>query len=341
MFKPVLAVTLGALSLVAGQNVQAADKEVTIKFSHTLPTKHPLHPTGFMKWADAVTQASGGSIKFAFFPASQLGQAKDQYDMARDGIADMVWANPGHSPGRFPIAAAGEIPFLMSNGLAATRAFDTWYRKYAPREMGDVHYCMMQLHDPGTFHTRKPLHTPADLKGMKIRPANGTVAQYIQAQGGANIQVGPSEAREVLAKGTADGITFPWRSVFVFGMEDLVTYHIDMPFYVTTFSILMNKGTYDGMSPAQKQVIDQHCTPEWAEKITAGWVDFDVEGRSLLAKKPGHTVYKPTAAELDQWKKLAEPLRAEWIKSASKKGIDGKKAFDELLQSLKTHDSLL
>ena len=35
MFKPVLAVTLGALSLVAGQNVQAADKEVTIKFSHT------------------------------------------------------------------------------------------------------------------------------------------------------------------------------------------------------------------------------------------------------------------------------------------------------------------
>ena len=60
----------------------------------------------------------------------------------------------------------------------------------------------------------------------------------------------------------------------------------------------MNKGTYDSMSPAQKQVIDQHCTPEWAEKITAGWVDFDVEGRSLLAKKPGHTVYKPTAAEL-------------------------------------------
>lgn len=341
MFKKALFVVIACIGAATLSQAQANDKEVTIKFSHTLPTKHPVHPTGFVKWAEEVTKASGGSIKFAFFPASQLGQAKDHYDMARDGIADMVWANPGHAPGRFPIAAAGEIPFLISNGLAGSRAYTEWYAKYAPREMGDVHFCMMQLHDPGTFHTRKPLHVPADLRGMKIRPANGTVAQYIQSQGGANVQVGPSEAREVLAKGTADGITFPWRSIFVFGMEDLVTYHVDMPFYVTTFSVLMNKGTYEKMSPTQKKVIDEHCTPEWAEKITAGWVDFDVEGRSLLAKKAGHTVYKPSAAELEQWKAAAEPLRKVWIKNAEKKGVDGDKAFKELVDILKKHDSLL
>jgi TRAP-type transport system periplasmic protein len=332
----ILAAVLAGLTLPA----LAADPEITIKFSHTLPAKHPVHPTGFVKWGEAVTAASGGSIKFAFFPASQLGQAKDQYDMARDGIADMVWANPGHAPGRFPIAAAGEIPFLMNNGLVASRAYDEWYKKYAEREMGDVHVCMMQLHDPGTFHTRKPLHGPADLKSMKIRPANGTVGRYIQAQGGANIQVGPSEARDVLAKGTADGITFPWRSVFIFGMEDYVKHHIDMPFYVTTFAIVMNKRTYQRMAPAQKKVIDEHCTPEWAEKITQGWVDFDHEGRRLLAAAPGHTVYKPTAPELEAWKSAAEPLRAEWIKSVAAKGVDGKKAFADLLETLKKYDSL-
>ena len=34
--------------------------------------------------------------------------------MARDGIADFTYVNPGYQPGRFPIIAAGELPFLMS-----------------------------------------------------------------------------------------------------------------------------------------------------------------------------------------------------------------------------------
>ena len=35
--------------------------------------------------------------------------------MARDGIADFTYVNPGYQPGRFPIIAAGELPFLVSD----------------------------------------------------------------------------------------------------------------------------------------------------------------------------------------------------------------------------------
>ena len=46
-------------------------------------------------------------------PSQQLGKAFDHYDMARDGIADLTYVNPGYQPGRFPIIAAGELPFLI------------------------------------------------------------------------------------------------------------------------------------------------------------------------------------------------------------------------------------
>ena len=55
--------------------------------------------------------------------------------MARDGIADVTYVNPGYQPGRFPIIDAGELPFLVSNAKDGTAALDAWYRKYA--EQGD------------------------------------------------------------------------------------------------------------------------------------------------------------------------------------------------------------
>jgi TRAP-type C4-dicarboxylate transport system substrate-binding protein len=49
------------------------------------------------------------------YPASQLGAAPDHYDMARDGIADISFINPGYRPGRFPTLAAAELPFDFAN----------------------------------------------------------------------------------------------------------------------------------------------------------------------------------------------------------------------------------
>ena len=74
----------------------AQDKAVELKFAHWLPAQHALAKTGFEPWAKSVEAASKGSIKVAVFPAQQLGKAPDHYDMARDGIADMTWVNPGY-----------------------------------------------------------------------------------------------------------------------------------------------------------------------------------------------------------------------------------------------------
>ena len=108
--------------LVAGPAL-AQDRPVQLKLSHWVPPSHPLQAS-MQAWAEAVRKDSGGTITSVIFPAEQLGKAFDHYDMARDGIADFTYVNPGYQPGRFPIIAAGELPFLF--GMTARPARRRW-----------------------------------------------------------------------------------------------------------------------------------------------------------------------------------------------------------------------
>lgn len=337
-------IVLLAASIVLGlgaiSGAPAQDKTVELKFAHWLPPTHPLQPLGFEIWAKAVEQASGGTIKTTIYPAQQLGKAPDHYDMARDGIADMAWINPGYQPGRFPVIAAGELPFFINNAKGGSAAFDKWYRAYAEKEMRDVKVCLVHLHDPGTLHSRSEITSPEQIKGMKIRPAHATVAKWVTQLGGANVQVSAPEARDALEKGVADAITFPWDSLILFGIDKFATFHIDAPLYATTFAWVMNKGTYNRMSAAQKKVIDDHCTTEWAEKVAAGWADAEAAGRDKIAKMSNHKLVKLSDAQLDAWKKTAEPLREQWAAEVKKKGMDPAAVMKALSDELAARQSL-
>src|SRR4026208_2109623 len=187
----------------------AQDKTFELKLSHWVPPSHPLQKA-IEDWGASVEKESGGTIKYKVYPAQQLGKAFDHYDMARDGIADLTYINPGYQPGRFPIIGAGELPLLMTNATGRTQALDAWYRKYADKEMKDVKFCLAFVHDPGAFHSRlKKIVVPADIKGMKIRPAHATMATFMTTLGGTNVQAAAPEVRDILEKGVADAVTFP------------------------------------------------------------------------------------------------------------------------------------
>jgi TRAP-type C4-dicarboxylate transport system substrate-binding protein len=338
--KRVLAGVLACAALTLGATgALAQDKKVNFKFAHWVPAKHPLHPS-LVAWGESITKASNGTITFSFFPAQQLGPAKDHYAMTASGIADASWINPGYTPGQFPVVAAGELPFLITNATAGSRAFDEWYRRHNRREMRDVKYCLAFLHDPGTFHGKKPITSPEDVKGMKVRPAHATMARFVNLLGGASVQVSAPEARDALAKGTADAITFPWNSIVLFGIDNVSKHHMDVPLYVTTFVLPINKARYDGLSAAQKKVIDDHCTPEWAERIATPWAKWEAEGRELLAGRADHELHRPTAEEMAAWRKAAEPLRAAWAKDVERAGQDPDAIYQDLLATLRKHNSL-
>jgi hypothetical protein len=87
--------------------------------------------------------------------------------------------------------------------------------------------------------------------------------------------------------------------------------------------------------------MDDHCTPEWSEKMASGWADAEAAGREKIAAMEGHTLYKPNDEQLQVWKDTMAPLTAEWKESASKAGIDAGAAYDSFVGTLKKYDSFV
>jgi TRAP-type C4-dicarboxylate transport system substrate-binding protein len=336
-----LALPAALVSAMAVAPAWSQDKPVHLKLAHWVPPSHPLQKA-MEDWGNSVQKATNGTVTFTVFPSQQLGKAFDHYDMARDGIADVTYINPGYQPGRFPIIDAGNLPFLMSNGKGGSQALDAWYRKYAATEMKDVKFCLGFVHDYGSFHSRtKKVMVPGDIKGLKVRPAHATMAALVTQLGGTNVQSSAPEVRDIIEKGVADAVTFPWGSIPLFGIDKVTKYHMNVPLYTTAFAWVMNKTTYQNMSPAQQKVIDDHCNTEWALRVAAPWADFERAGVAKLQADTasGREVYNISDAQLGEWRKAAEPVVKVWADGARKAGVDPDAVLGELKAALAKYDA--
>jgi len=310
-----------------------------MKMSLWIPPMHPL-VADLTAWGKSVEADSKGEIAVKVFPAEQLGKAGDHYDMARDGIVDMAMVAPGYSAGRFPLWSMVELPFTFKNSTGGAKALHEWYAAYVDKEMPDVRLCLITMHHPGTLHTaRTEVRTPADLKGLRIRPAGPVTSALVTAQGGNTVQAALPEIRELAERGVVDGVTWPW-DIFVIKADSALTYHMEAPFYITAQAHVINKDFYDGLSDSQKAVIDSHCTPEWSAKVNEGWAKGEIAAHEKLKTLEGHKVYTLTDEEFGLWKEAAAPLVDQVLKAAGDRyGIDPQAVHAELGEKLEANDA--
>ena len=98
-----------------------------------------------------------------------------------------------------------------------------------------------------TLHSKtKKIVVPGDIKGMKIRPSHATVAAWVTCSAAPMCRRARPEVRDIIEKGVADAVTFPWGSIPLFGIDKVTKYHMEAPLYATTFAWVINKATYDG-----------------------------------------------------------------------------------------------
>jgi TRAP-type C4-dicarboxylate transport system substrate-binding protein len=207
--------------------------------------------------------------------------------------------------------------------------------------MKDVKFCLAFIHSPSSFHSRtKKIVVPTDIKDMKIRPADATIANFVTLLGGTNVQSSAPEVRDIIERGVADAVTFPWGSLVLFGIDKVTKYHMDAPLYVTTFVFVMNKDKYNAMSDRQKKAIDDNCNTEAAGRVGEPWGKFEDAGIDKVKAEEGHEVYKLTPDQTAQWKKAAEPLIKTWADGVKKAGADPDAAMSELRASLAKYNAL-
>lgn len=332
--------TIGIIAALVLGTTAAQAQDVTLRLSHWLPPQHAVPQTGMKEWMESITADSGGSINFEVFPAQQLGAAPDHYDMTRDGIADIGYVNPGYNAGRFPVFELVGVPFLGKDGANAAKAIHEWYLDYAGEEMSDVYFCLVNPHNPGRFHANTEIKVPADVKGLSVRPAHSTMARFVNSLGGSSVQVPAPEAREALARGSADAVTFPYEAMKIFNIAEETKFHNDMPLYLSAQVMLLNKASYDGLSEEQRTIIDNHCTPEWSKRFSAGWADYDNGVREEIMNNPEHTVYTPTAEEVQLWRDAAVPTLEAWKEDVKAKGYDADTVLEGLRSALAANDTL-
>ena len=326
------AVALGAPGLSG-----FAQQAVTLKF-HTFMAPQSLVWLSMHKpWMEKVEKDSGGRIKFEAYPAMQLGGTPVQlYDQARDGVVDVVWTLPGNTAGRFPRVEVFELPFIMNNAEATSKAYWEYIQTQAPDEFKETQVIALQVHGPGMFHSAtKLIKSPADLKGMKVRGPTRQVTKLLAALGATPVGMPLPQIPDALSKGTIEGCVIPWEVVPSVKVHELTKFHTEFPatgpaLYTTTFVMAMNKAKYESLPPDLKKVIDANSGLATSALLGKTQQGNDPTGRKAASDR-GNTIHTLSSAEAQEFIKVSQAIDDEWVADMNKRGFDGKK----LLQTAK------
>jgi len=338
LLKSGAAAALGAPALTA-----LAQQTVTLKFHTFMAPQSNVWLNMHKAWMDKVTKDSGGRIKFEAYPAMQLGGTPVQlYDQAKDGVVDIVWTLPGNTAGRFPRVEVFELPFMMSNAEATSKAYWEYVQTMAPDEFKDVQVIALQVHGPGVIHTvDKPVKTTADLKGLKMRAPTRQVTKLVGMLGATPVGMPLPGIPDALSKGTISGCVIPWEVVPSVKVQELTKYHAEFDpaggaLYTTTFVMAMNKAKYNSLPPDLKKVIDNNsglATSGWLGKVQQAG---DAAGRKTAVDR-GNTIFTVSPAEAQEFRRKSRTIEVEWVEDMNKKGFDGKKLLDTARTLIEKH----
>lgn len=333
-----------AVAVLASPALSAlAQQTVTLKFHTFMAPLSNVWVNMHKVWMDKVTKESDGRIKFEGYPAMQLGGTPVQlYDQVKDGVVDIMWTLPGYTAGRFPRSEVFELPFMMTNAEATSKAFWEYVQTMAADEFKDTHLLALQVHGPGVFHTKdKQIKTVADLKGLKVRGPSRQTTKLLGYLGATPVGMPLPGIPDALSKGTIDGAVIPWEVAPSVKVHELTKFHSEFDpagesLYTATFVMAMNKAKYNSLPADLKKVIDNNsgmATSAWLGKVQQAG---DAAGRqSAMDRK--NTIYTISAADAQEFRRKSALVEVEWVQDMNKRGFDGRKLIDTARALIEKH----
>jgi TRAP-type C4-dicarboxylate transport system substrate-binding protein len=331
--KTLLAITAVGAALATGA---VSAQTITLKVHHFLGPQSIQHTTMLQTWCNNIAKDSGNRLNCQIYPAMQLGGSPPQlFDQAKDGVADVVWTVAGYTANRFVRSQVFELPFMMTNAGATSRAAWDWVQKHAMDEYKDVKLLAVHVHGPGVIFTKnKPVNRIEDLRGLKVRGPTATVTKMLANMGATPVGMPVPQVPEALSKGVIDGAVIPYEVAPGLKVNELTKFASETPrgspaLYTTFFVVPMNKARYDSLPPDLKAVIDKNSGRELSAFLGSTQEGNDVPGRKVFAETPGYTITQIPAAELERWKKATDNLDDEWVAEMNKRGYNGRAMLED------------
>jgi tripartite ATP-independent transporter DctP family solute receptor len=192
---------------VIGAGASAASAETVVNIGHGVQTGHPTH-IGLLKLAEIVNERSNGEITIKVYPDRQLGEEREMVEGLQLGTVEMTVVSTGPIVNFLPEAGILDLPFLFENSDHAYKVFDGQIGRDLLAKFDGVDMVGLAIWENGWRHisAKKPIESPEDLSGVKLRTMQNPVhIEAFKALGAAPVPMAWGEVFTSLGQGVIDG----------------------------------------------------------------------------------------------------------------------------------------
>jgi tripartite ATP-independent transporter DctP family solute receptor len=315
-----LALLVGTLVYAGGESEGGASKQLTQPVNYKLA--HPYNPghpwdEGAKLASKLIAEKTSGLINIQVFPSSQLGTEEQATEAVILGSIEIAESGAGQIGNLFKPIYVLEMPYTFrdnehvltfTKSAIAKRMFDDLEKEFGIKVVCASSWGVRQL------TANKPVNTPADLKGFKLRvPEQMITMEYAKAMGADPTPIAFAEAYMALQQGVVDGLENPLSGIYNMKFHE-VQKVINLTNHVTNVCFyLMNGKVYNGLEEKnQKIILDAF---DEASKLIVQILNDDDKKLGDTFKKAGLTIHQP---DIEAFKKATASMpvnfRKWWIR---------------------------
>lgn len=302
----ILALLVALMLLGGGGPAAQPAGKVVIKFSHNQQTITPPHKAAEM-FKQLVEQRTKGHYEVQIYPAQQLGGLRDQVEGTSLGTIEMTQQTPATVSLFVPKVMILDFPFLWTHEDAMWKVLDGPLGQELLQSLEAKGLKGVDFWSSGykNFTTgRKPIRTPDDFKGLKIRviPSPLLSAQY-EAWGASPTPVDFKELYTALQQGLVDGQENPAGTIVDVKLYEVQKYMTESRHGFLHYIMMFNKKWFDAQSKPNQEILIQAVKEagRWERKAM---LDRDAEATRRI-KEAGLEVSALTPQAREQFRQLS------------------------------------
>ena len=245
-----------------------------------------IHPEGYPntvamdKFAELLDQKSGGKMQLKMYHAGTLGSQPDAIEQLRLGGLEIANFSLGPIGQVVPEANVVSLPFIFKDTDHVWRVLDGKAGDMIKEGLAKKGIIALAWYDAGArsfYNSKKPIATPADVVGMKIRVMNNDLySGMIKELGGNPTPMAYSEVYQSLKTGVVDGAENNWPSYDSAGHFEVAKYYSLSQHLIIPEIVAINKAVYESLSPEDQKILKEAAEESavlqhqlWKEKSEA------------------------------------------------------------------------
>jgi len=331
--------TTGATSATTSPTTTTEVEVIELSYATNRPPTDPQSEAWLTPMLNAIEERTGGRVKFTVYWSEALGKSTDQYNLIKDGVADMTDFATIYVPGKFILSDVANLPFASQDPYNLIEAMETLSAEgYFDSMWDEVEWLSWHSTTPYKFlfRTEKPM-TFEELAGLKARAPGGLATECEAAIGMVPVTVATGDAYTAWQTGLVDVWVHPAGVVIKYKFSELPTRaFLNIGLYtMANGANIFNKDKFASL-PADIQQIIKETAQEYAAVYIQSGIDTEEDAFRAMADA-GIEIYTWPDSELNKLKAAAIPMWETYITNLDEAGYDGRALvtrFAEILKEL-------